>query len=282
MQKKIIIINNKNRNLFEHLSELYSSKYLIYELSKKEFKSAYTQTLLGPIFFFLLPFIQALVFSFFTVKFDIDKISGIPTFIFFLIGITLWNFFSLCTIKCSGVFFNNRKLIDKAYFNRLIFFIVASFVCSIHFLINLISMFLLILFYKYFYQSELIIINIKLLLIPLVAILTIILSISIGMIISALSIRHRDLIYGLPFIFQMLIFLSPVLYPLNNTINIYNSFFFIFNPFSSLVELFRFIFIKDYVLLFNIIIINFVEILVLWIVGFQMFKRVEKTVQDLI
>jgi lipopolysaccharide transport system permease protein len=102
------------------------------------------------------------------------------------------------------------------------------------------------------------------------------------MIISALSIRHRDLIYGLPFIFQMLIFLSPVLYPLNNTINSYNSFFFIFNPFSSLVELFRFIFIKDYVLLFNIIIINFVEILVLSIVGFQMFKRVEKTVQDLI
>ena len=80
----------------------------------------------------------------------------------------------------------------------------------------------------------------------------------------------------------MLIFLSPVLYPLNNTINSYNSFFFIFNPFSSLVELFRFIFIKDYVLLFNIIIINFVEILVLSIVGFQMFKRVEKTVQDLI
>ena len=153
MQKKITFINNKNRSLFQHLNELYSSKYLIYELSKKEFKAAYTQTLLGPAFFFLLPFIQATVLSYFTTKVAVDKVYEIPTFIFFLIGTTLWNFFSLCTIKCSGVFFNNRKLIDKAYFNRLIFFIVASFVCSIHFLINLISMFLLILFYKYFYQS---------------------------------------------------------------------------------------------------------------------------------
>lgn len=225
MQKKITIINNKHKNLLQHLAELYSSKYLIYELSKKEFKIAYTQTLLGPAFFFLLPFIQSSVFSFFTIKFEIDKISGIPTFIFFLIGMTLWNFFSLCTIKCSGVFFNNRKLIDKAYFNRLIFFIVACFVCSIHFLINLISMLLLILFYKYFYQSELIIFNIKILLVLFVAMLTVILSVSIGMIISSISIRYRDIIYGLPFIFQMLIFLTPVLFPLNSTINGYNFFF---------------------------------------------------------
>lgn len=281
MQKKITVINNKNRSLFQHLNELYSSKYLIYELSKKEFKAAYTQTLLGPAFFFLLPFIQATVFSFFTTKFAVDKVYEIPTFIFFLIGTTLWNFFSLCTIKCSTVFYNNRKLIDKAYFNRLIFFVTASFVCSIHFLINLVSMLLTLLLYKYFYQSEFIIINNKILLIPLIVILIITLSISIGMIISSISIRHRDIIYGLPFIFQMLIFVSPVLYPLNDASNGYNIFL-TYNPFSSLVELFRFIFIKDYVLLFNVIIINLIEIFVLLAVGFQIFKRVEKNVQDLI
>ena len=101
MNKKIIIINNKGKVFRDYFLDIFSSKFLIYELVKKDFKIAYSQTILGPIFFILVPIIQSLVFTFFTNSFNIKEINGLPTFLFFLLGTTIWNFISNSTIKCS-------------------------------------------------------------------------------------------------------------------------------------------------------------------------------------
>jgi len=281
MNKKIIIIDNKGKVFRDYFLDIFSSKFLIYELVKKDFKIAYSQTILGPIFFILVPVIQSLVFTFFTNSFNIKEINGLPTFLFFLLGTTLWNFISNSTIKCSQVLLSNRKLISKVYFNRIIFFVVSILISFIHFIINFMTLVIFLLFYKFYFNLDIINFNINIFILPFVILLSAIFSFSIGIIFASASIKYRDLSYGLPFIFQILMFLSPVLYPMES-LNSRLYLVAIFNPISSLLELFRYIFINNYNFSLEILCLNIFQIFGLFVIGLLFFRYIDKKISDLI
>jgi lipopolysaccharide transport system permease protein len=84
-------ITSKPQSLFDDLKNIFRSKFLIYEFTKKEFIGAYSQTILGPSYFIFLPLIQSVIFNFFIKNLNNNSmISGVPTFIFFLLSTTLW------------------------------------------------------------------------------------------------------------------------------------------------------------------------------------------------
>ena len=274
-------ISSKPQSLLDDFKDIFRSKFLVYEFTKKEFTTAYAQTILGPAYFILLPLVQSIVFNFFIKNLNNKSmISGVPTFIFLLLSTTLWNYFSLSSIKNSGALLLNRKIITRVYVNKLIFFISSSLITLSHLLINLIVMFLVIYIYNLFYNDIGIIYSPKLLLIPFVIAYTLILSLFIGIAISSISIRYRDIVYGLPFLFNMLFFLSPVLYTVDQNSSLY--FLFLLNPIVAPLEFFRWCFFDNYPIQPALILINFIIFLSLGFFSLFFYKKIENKISDVI
>ncbi len=274
-------ISSKPQSLLDDFKEILRSKFLIYEFTKKEFTTVYSQTILGPSYFIFLPLVQSVVFNFFVKNLNKDPmINGVPTFIFLLLSTTLWNYFYLSSVKNSGVFLLNRKLIMRVYINKLIFFISSSLITLFHLSINLFVMFLVIYIYSLFYGGTGVIYSLKILLVPLVIAYTLFLSLFIGIAISSISIRYRDIVYGLPFLFNMLFFLSPVLYSVNKESSLY--FLFILNPFAFPLEFFRWCFLTNYSIQTDLILINVIIFIFLGFFSLFLFKKIENKISDVI
>jgi lipopolysaccharide transport system permease protein len=274
-------ISPNPKPLLYDLKDIFSSKFLIYEFVKKEFIGAYSQTILGPSYFIFLPLIQSVVFNFFIKNLNNSTmISGVPTFIFFLLSTTLWNYFYLSSIKNSGVFLLNRKIIIRVSVNKLIFFISSSLITLSHLVINLVIMFLVIYVYSVLYGDISIVYSLKLLLIPLIIIYILFLSLFIGIAISSISIKYRDIIYGLPFLLNMLFFLSPILYAVDSKSNFY--FLFFLNPISFPLEFFRWCFLDNYLVEPILILVNIIIFLFLGFFSLFFFKKVENKISDVI
>ncbi len=271
-----VIINNKNISFFHLIREIFYNKFIIFELFKKDFKTSYAQSLLGPLYFILYPFIQAFFFNFLLTNFGKFNTANLPSFIFYLSGIVLWNFISISSIKCSEIYNVHRKVLGKLYINKLNFFISAILISCVHFFINFIIFILILIYYKFSLNVD-ISFSIRLfLLIPLV-LFVILLSLGIGLIISSLSLKYKDIIYGLNFIFQILMLISPVLFSVQT---LDQNFYYILylNPFASLIECFRWIFFNDYQIIYSLVLCNIIELLIIFIVGAKMFVLVQKKI----
>jgi lipopolysaccharide transport system permease protein len=275
-----VVINNQNDTFASLLKEVIYNKFIIFELFKKDLKTSYAQSLLGPFYFILYPFIQTFFFNFLLTNFGKFNTANLPSFIFYLSGITLWNFISISSIKCSEIYNVHRKVLGKLYINKLNFFISALLISCVHFFINFIIFIIILIYYKFIFNAE-ISFSIRLfLLIPLM-LFVMLLSLAIGLVISSLSLKYKDVIYGLNFIFQILMLITPVLFSVQSLDQ--NLYYILYlNPFASLIECFRWIFFKDYQIIYSLIFCNIIEILILFILGAKMFVLVQKRTSDLI
>ena len=279
MNKSYFIISKKPKDVLPYLKELFWNKYLIYQLVKKEFIAAYTQSILGPVYYVLVPLLQTIVFNFFLNNLDFRPSNLVPSFIFYFIGMSVWNFFSSNSIKVSNIYITNRKYIAKLNFNRFALVVASSFINFIHFLISFIILIFILLYSKYYLNVELIVFDYKIFILPIVIFYILFLSSGIGMIIASLSVRYKDLVFGLVFIFQLLMFISPVLYSPNLLDKNYLSLI-LFNPVTSCLELFRWIFLENYVLFSEAIAINVATTLIIFFIGIKLFINAEKHVAD--
>ena len=234
-QKFNKIISNKPRSLLESFFAIFSSKFIIYSLLRKNIIVSYSQSFVGPLYFLLLPLLQTVVFNFFLNNvFETDN-SSTESFIFILISMTYWSFFSSLTTKCANSYFLNKRLISKVYFDRLIFFIQTVMLSTLNFAINFLLM-LVIIFLFYLFKNNLgIVFSYKILLLPFFIFYSSLFSLFIGIVIAAVSIKLRDLLYGLGFTFQMILFISPVLYSLEKLNGLAYSLM-IFNSSSVLIN----------------------------------------------
>ena len=279
MSKDFNIISNKPRSVLPYLKEILYSKHLIYQLVKKEFITAYTQSILGPAYHALVPLVQTLVFNFFLNKLDFVPSGNVPSFVFYFTSICIWSLFSTNSIKVSNLFLTNRKYISKINFNRFVLVIASSFINLSHFFINFAILIFILLFSKYYFNINAIVFDIKIFILPFILFYVLILSAGIGMIVTSLSVRYRDLVFGLVFIFQLLMFVSPVLYSPNIVDGNYPLMILI-NPVTSCLELFRWIFIENYNLINKAIVINIVTTLIIFFIGIKLFIRTERQVSD--
>jgi lipopolysaccharide transport system permease protein len=259
------------------IREIFRYKDLLFLFVKRDFVSIYKQTILGPLWFFIQPIITALTF---TVIFgNLAKIStdGLPQILFYMCGITLWNYFADTLTKTADTFSSNANIFGKVYFPRMI--VPLSVVVSN--LIKLGIQFLLFLgiWIYYLVQSDLIHPNKMLALIPFLIILIGFMALSFGIIISSLTTKYRDLKFLVTFGIQLMMYASPIVYPLSIVPDKYK-WIIVANPVTSIIETFKYAFLGvgefswlylGYSTLFTI---------VLFVIGLVVFHRVEKSFMD--
>ena len=259
--------------------ELFTYKDLIAEFVKRNFVTIYKQTILGPLWIVLTPIVTSVIF---TIIFggiaNIDT-NGVPHFLFYLTGTSLWTFFSTTLINISNTFILNAPVFSKVYFPR--FTVPISQVITSIF--NLLIQIVIIAIVIVFYLANGIEINISLniMFIPLIILLTSMLSLACGIIVSSLTTRYRDLVLAMNFGIQLWMYLSPVVYPLASTSGL-NKLFLYFNPITSYLELYRYCFFGVGEINFPFLLYSISISFILFTLGVKLFNKIERNFVDTI
>jgi len=257
--------------------EIWTYRDLLYLLVHRDFVALYKQTVLGPLWFLLQPLLMTLVFTVVFGRIAQLSTDELPQVLFYLAGITCWTYFSETLTKTSETFLLNAQLFGKVYFPRVI--VPLSIVIS-----NLlkfgIQLFLFLMFVGYYWsQGTDIVLRPAALLLPLLILLMGGLGLALGMIISALTTKYRDLRFLLTFAVQLLMFATPVIYPMSTIPSEYRSYIAL-NPVTPIIEAFRFGFLGRGDFDWLHLSYSFGVMILLLSFAFVIFNRIEKTFMD--
>ena len=277
------IVIESNHKLFDlNLATLWHYRDLLMILVKRDFISFYKQTLLGPIWFFVQPLFTTLTYIVIFGNIANVGTDGLPQALFYLSGITLWNYFSDCLLKTSTVFRDNSNIFSKVYFPRLI--IPLSIIISnlIKFVVQFL-LFLGFLFYYYYFQGFQVQLHLLdvLLLFPLLIIAMAFLGLGLGLIISALTTKYRDLSFLVTFGIQLMMYTTTVIYPLSITPGKFRKLIAI-NPMTGVIETFRNIFLGKGEISFDTLGYSLIFTIAALLLGLLIFNKVEKNFIDTI
>ncbi len=232
-----MIIEPYNNVLDLRLKDVWQYRDLLWLLVRRDFVSFYKQTILGPLWFFIQPLLTTLMFTFVFGRLAGISTDGLPPPLFYMAGITAWNYFADCLTKTSTVFKDNANIFGKVYFPRLIMplsIVVSNLVrFGVQFLLFLIVM----IFYAF--KGTAFHLTWAIALFPTVVILMAALGLGAGMIISAMTTKYRDLAFLITFGIQLLMYATTVIYPLSAAPHQYR-WLIELNPMTSLIETFRY------------------------------------------
>jgi len=262
-----------------HLKDVWNYRDLLWLLVRRDFVSFYKQTIFGPLWFFIQPIFTTVIFTF--IFSNLAKISteGAPPALFYMAGNVAWNYFSDGLNKTSTVFRDNANIFGKVYFPRLIMPLSIIFSNLVKFGIQFL-LFLLLLAY-YMFTGFNIHPNWCILLFPIVIILMAILGLGLGLIITAMTTKYRDLTFLVTFGVQLLMYATPIIYPLSSAPEKYRTII-AFNPLSGLIETFRYGFLGTGEFYPLALAYSVVASLVIFLLGLIVFNKVERNFVDTI
>lgn len=257
-----------------NLMELWQYRELFYFLAWRDIKVRYKQTVLGVLWAILQPFLTMVVFSIF-----FGRIAGIPSSevpypIFAYSGLLFWNYFSNSLNAASGSLIADQNIIQKMYFPKIILPLASTLVYLIDFLFAS-TIFIGLMFYYHFSPSLAGI----LLIIPVV-IITFLSFSGLGLMFSAINIKYRDVRYALPFFIQLLIFVTPVIYPIS-ILGKYQWLWYL-NPMSGAIETMRAGLLGVGAINCNLFASSILLSVFLFLFGIFYFKKSEKNFADII
>lgn len=273
------IIRPKTKLLDLNLKELWQYKDLIIMFVKRDFKTLYKQTILGPLWVIINPMLTTLMF---TVVFGgIANIStdGMPQFVFYMAGNTVWSYFSTCLTKTANTFINNSTVFGKVYFPRLVSPISTVLSGLINFFVQF-AMFMIFVIY-YAMNGNAVQPNIYILLTPILLLLLAMLSLGFGIIISSLTTKYRDLSILVTFGVQLWMYATPVVYPISQ-IPLHWRNLMLLNPIAPIVETFRYAFLGSGTIPWFYLGISVITTIVVLFIGIVLFNKVQKTFMDTI
>ncbi len=273
-------ITAENNILDLKLKDVWHYRDLLILLVRRDFVSLYKQTILGPLWFFIQPLFTTIIYTFVFGKIANISADGLPKPLFYLAGITAWNYFADCLTKTSTVFTANSSLFEKVYFPRLI--VPLSIVVSnlIRFAVQML-LFVLMMF-AYYVKGTAFHPNAYIFAFPVLLLLMAMLGLGLGMIISALTTKYRDLSFLITFGVQLMMYLTTVIYPLSTVKQKYPKYEWLveYNPMTSIIECFRYGFLgRGTFTMVSLGITTAITILIL-LFGIVIFNRVEKNFVD--
>jgi lipopolysaccharide transport system permease protein len=264
-----------------NLKEVWNYRDLLLMFVKRDFVSQYKQTILGPLWFFIQPLLTTLMFS--VVFGGIAKIStnGQPKILFYLSGVTIWNYFAESFNKTAVVFKTNANIFGKVYFPRLIspLSIVVSGLMRLG-----IQMLLFLGVWIYFLINQPNILpapSISLLIIPFLIFLMAGYAMSLGMIFSSLTNKYKDLTHLITFGVTLVMYATPIIYSSQNIPDKYRPLV-LANPLAPIVESFRVSFLGNGTISIDGLIYSTLVMFILLFLGMIIFNKVEKTFMDTI
>lgn len=273
------LVIEPQRSLFKlNLKDVWRYRDLLGLLVKRDFTTMYKQTILGPIWIFIQPLFTTITYVFIFGNLAGISTDGLPKPLFYLSGIIAWNYFSECLNGTSNVFRANAAIFGKVYFPRLIMPLTLVVSNLVKFGIQLI-LFVLVLAYYSLNSSYTPILNLSLLLLPLLVLLLASIALGLGMIISAMTTKYRDLSFLLSFGITLLMYASPVIYPLSAAPAKYQNIL-LLNPMSSIIEGFRYTLIGNNSFELTSLVYTTCFAVVALIMGTVVFNKVEKDFVD--
>lgn len=269
------------RSLFDlRLKDTWHYRDLLLLLVRRDFVSFYKQTILGPIWFFVQPIITILIYNLVFNNLAQIPTDGIPGPLFYLAGTILWNYFADCLTKTSTVFRDNAAVMGKVYFPRLI--MPLSIVLSN--LVRFAVQFILFLFLMgiEWGKGYTITPNAGLLLFPVLILIIAALGLGLGMVISAVTTKYRDLAFVVTFGVPLLMYTTTVIYPLSTAVAKYPAYSWLikFNPLTAVIETLRYGFLGKGSFSWDLLGYSAAFTAIILLLGIIIFNKVEKTFVD--
>lgn len=230
-EKPVVVIEPSKRWVAINLRDLWNYRDLLYILTMRDIKVRYKQTVLGAAWAILQPLFTMIVFTIFFGRLAGVPSDGVPYPIFAFAGLLPWTFFSNAVTTSGNSLVGNANLITKVYFPRMII-PIASVAAG---LLDLAISFILLVIMMIYYGVGL---SANMLMLPVITLLTSLLAIGVGMWMSALNVKYRDIRYVLPFLIQIGMFASAVIYPTSLVPEKYR-WIMTLNPVAGLIEAFR-------------------------------------------
>ncbi|GAB3637396.1 ABC transporter permease [Hymenobacter arcticus] len=272
------IIEPQTRLLDLGLRNVWRYRDLVMLFVRRDFVSNYKQTILGPLWFFIQPLLTTL--TYYIIFHSVANISteGMPALLFYMAGITVWNYFSQSLTSVSTVFTTNAAIFGKVYFPRLTMPLSIVLSNLVRFGIQFV-LFLLIWAY-YWGTSPVVHPNWAILLTPVLVVLMGLLSLGLGMIFSALTTKYRDLAMLLTFGIQLLMYAAPIIYPLSSVTSPKMRMILLANPMTSVVETFRYGFLGTGTFSWGYLGYSALATVIILALGTIIFNKVEKSFTD--
>jgi lipopolysaccharide transport system permease protein len=266
------------KKLSFNFQELWQFRELFYFFTWRDVKVKYKQTALGILWVLIQPVLTVIIFTVFFGR--VFKISSgeLPYPIFVFSGLLFWNAFSSSLTNAGNSMVSNAPIIKKIYFPRLIIPISSILTSLVDMLVGLALFVLTILFFPF---QEPLHVDWLLLLPMTVAALVLMVVGTIGLccLLSALNVKYRDFRYVVPFALQVMLFLTPVIYPINILYYPGLQYFLALNPMYAVIELFRYPFLHELDLPLVFISLGSSVVLLIW--GLYYFKSTEHYFADL-
>jgi lipopolysaccharide transport system permease protein len=262
------------------LKQIFRFKDLLFLFVRRDFVSVYKQTILGPIWFLLQPIITAAIFALVFGLFGSIPTEGIPALLFYTTGITMWNYFSDTLTKTSDTFTANAGIFGKVYFPRIIVPLSIVFSNLIKFSIQF-GLFLAIWLY-YLATTDLLHPNFTIVLVPLLIVIMGFLGLGMGIIISSMTTKYRDLKFVISFGVQLMMYASPIVFPLSLVTEKYPDFKYLLlaNPITSIIETFKYAFLGVGVFSWYHLAYSLAFTIVIFFIGLVVFNKVERSFMD--
>jgi lipopolysaccharide transport system permease protein len=268
------IIRPKKTFSLNDIKELWQYRELMYFFTWRDLKVRYKQTYIGIAWALFQPFITMVVFSVFFGTFIKIPTDGIPYPIFVYVGLLIWQFFSSALSETSGCLVANQAIITKVYFPRLILPISSVLTRLVDFFIA--STILVGMMIYYHYTPNLI----GLLILPLLLLISFFASVGGGLFLAAVNVKYRDVRYILPFFIQIMMFLTPVIYPAS--IAGKYSWILAINPMTGVIKAAQAAILGNAPINWLLLSASFISTSIIFVIGIIFFKKMERYFADIV
>jgi lipopolysaccharide transport system permease protein len=271
------VIEPQDSLLALRLGDVWRYRDLVMLFVRRDFVSTYKQTVLGPIWFFIQPLLTTLTYVIIFGSVAKLPTDGLPALLFYLSGVTVWNYFAQTLTATATVFRDNASMFGKVYFPRLTMPLSIVISNLVRFGIQL-GLFLAVWAY-YLLTTDAVHPNAYILLTPVLVLLMGLLSLGLGMVFSALTTKYRDLAILLTFGVQLAMYATPIIYPASSLPEKYR-WLLQANPMTPIVEAFRYGFLGSGTVTLVSLGYSVVSTLVILLLGIIVFNRVQKSFTD--
>ena len=264
-------------SLFDiNLKELWHYRDLLVLFVRRDFVTVYKQTILGPLWFFIQPLLTTITFTIIFGNVAQLSTDGAPKIVFYMAGITLWGYFSTCLTTVSGVFNANAGIFGKVYFPRLIMPLTIVISNLMKFGVQFL---LFICFVIYFTLQNQIQPNNWIMLTPLIIVLMALISMGIGLILSSMTTKYKDLNQLIGFGVQLFMYATPVIYPSSSVPQDYQ-WVVELNPLVGLFDYMRYAYLGVGEFAISDLVYPSIFSIVILAIGVLVFNKTQKTFMD--
>lgn len=276
-EKWTTVLKPKTKGIELNLKELFSYRDLIFLFVKRNYVTKYKQTILGPLWLLISPLMTTLMYA--LVFGNIAGISteGAPQLAFYLAGNVIWTYFSTCVQQTSNTFVSNAGVFGKVYFPRMVVPIATVITGLLDFLVQFVL--LIIILCVYSLTGTQINISPWVLLTPFLVLELALLGMGVGIIVSSLTTKYRDLTILVGFGVQLWMYASPVVYSINQIPEQYHMLYFL-NPVAPIITIFRYAFLGIGYVPLDAWGCSWITTVVIIGIGMILFSKIEKTFMD--